>query len=198
VSRRFAGRHRKSRLPSRRFMAVVTGSAAAVVAVTTGVVPLPDGALGSTPGGVARSAQTAEPVTLYAAPGAPPAAGRHVGAESGSGAGVEPGKGSGAGLTGPGAGSPSRSVAPGASATPHPSAAAHPSTSHPSTSHPSAFGGTHSEGPDRATSSPPGSDGGSVPGLPLPLPTVTSSIPAVPVPSLPLVPTSSLPVPLLP
>lgn len=85
MSRRSTGRHRKSRMPSRRTLSVVTGAAGLVVAVTTGAVPVPLVSPGDAhEGGDAR----AEPATLYVDSGAPSGApqdetGQPAGSDSG-------------------------------------------------------------------------------------------------------------------
>ena len=60
MSRRSSGRHRKSRMPSRRTLSVVTGAAGLVVAVTTGAIPVPL----VSPGDAHERDARAEPVTL--------------------------------------------------------------------------------------------------------------------------------------
>ena len=179
MSSRFAGRHRKSRMPSRRTLSAVTGVAAVVVAVTTGAVPLPFVAPGGARGADPGVPDKAEPVSLYVGPGAPSAPGRHAAAGY-----------AGAGVARSGAGSAPGSTAPGASATGQPTASARPS----------AFGGPPHKSPEPSTSSPAPSHGGPVPSLPVPLPTATPtpSLPSVPTPSLPTLPAFPLPTVSLP
>lgn len=167
------GRHHKSRMPSRRTCSAVTGVAAVVVAVTAGAVRLPSVAPGDAHDGDARAAQTAQPVSLYVAAGAPSRAGADGRALGGAKA------------------SPARSGGSGA-------VAAEPSQPTAS-ARPSAFAGPPGGHSAPATSTPPPSGAGPVPSLPVPLPTgtPTPSLPGLPdVPNLPT-PTSPLPLPAL-
>jgi hypothetical protein len=85
VSRRSSGRHRKSHIPSRRTLTVVTGAAGVVVAVTTGAGPLPL----VSPGEAHESDARAEPITLYVDSKSPSGAPQdETGHRSGSGSGT--------------------------------------------------------------------------------------------------------------
>jgi hypothetical protein len=160
VSRRSSGRHRKSRLPSRRTLSVVTGVAGLVVAVTTGAVPVPL----VSPGDAHERDARAEPVTLYADSAAPSGAPHD---QTGGRAGSDPGKGA----------VPGTSETP--TAQPSPSAQASTPTTGPGRSRgPSSSPAPSDGGPvptvpvplPSTTSSTPNLPG--LPGLPLPAPSL--------------------------